>query len=99
MSEEAPATDAGAAKIDTSRPHAARVYDYFIGGKNHFAADRAMGDQVLRAWPSVRVGAREQRKFLGRAVRYLAAEAGISQYLDIGAGLPTTTNVHEIAQS
>jgi hypothetical protein len=99
MSEEATATDAGAEMIDTSRPQAARVYDYFIGGKNHFAADRAMADQVLRVWPSVRVGAREQRKFLGRAVSYLAAEAGVRQFLDIGAGLPTTSNVHEIAQS
>jgi hypothetical protein len=99
MSEEAPATDAAAGKIDASRPHAARVYDYFIGGKNHFAADRAMGDQVLRVWPSVRVGAREQRKFLGRAVRHLAQEAGVRQFLDIGAGLPTASNVHEIAQS
>lgn len=85
-------------EIDTSRPHSARVYDYYLGGKNHFAADREMADKVLTAWPHVRVAAREQRKFLGRAVRYLAEEAGIRQFMDIGTGLPTTDNVHEIAQ-
>ncbi len=86
-------------KIDTSRPHPARIYDYYLGGKNHFAADRETADKVLKSWPSIRVGAREQRGFLGRAVRYLAAEAGIRQFLDIGAGLPSSTAVHEIAQS
>jgi hypothetical protein len=84
--------------IDTAKPHSARIYDYYLGGKNHFAADRETADKVLQAWPSVRVGAREQRKFLGRAVGYLAGEAGIRQFLDIGTGLPTTSNVHEIAQ-
>ena len=63
-------------EIDTSRPHTARIYDYYLGGKNHFAADRTVANNVLRDWPSVRVAAREQRNFLGRAVRYLAAEAG-----------------------
>ncbi|HVT69548.1 MAG TPA: SAM-dependent methyltransferase [Trebonia sp.] len=86
-------------EIDTTRPHSARVYDYYLGGKNHFAADRETADRVLRDWPSVRTGAREQRAFLGRAVRYLTAEAGIRQFLDIGTGLPTTNNVHQIAQS
>ena len=84
--------------IDTSRPHAARIYDYYLGGKNHFAADRETADKALQGWPSIRVGAREQRKFLGRAVRHLAGRAGIRQFLDIGTGLPTTDNVHEIAQ-
>src|SRR5215468_2004974 len=84
--------------IDTSRPHPARMYDYYIGGKNHFAADRAVADEALTHWPSGRIGLRENRKFLGRAVRYLAGEAGIRQFLDIGSGLPTTANVHEIAQ-
>jgi hypothetical protein len=87
------------AEIDTSRPHAARMYDYFIGGENHFAADRAAAAEVLRNSPSVRVAARENRAFLGRAVRYLAAEAGLRQFLDIGAGLPTTSNVHHVAQA
>jgi O-methyltransferase involved in polyketide biosynthesis len=85
-------------EIDTSRPHPARMYDYFIGGKNHFAADRQTAAKVLRHSPSIRVAARENRAFLGRAVRYLAAEAGIRQFLDIGTGLPTTNNVHEVAQ-
>ena len=85
-------------EIDTSRPHPARMYDYYIGGKNHFAADRELADAALAHWPSGRIGLRENRRFLGRAVRYLAAEAGIRQFLDIGSGLPTTPNVHEIAQ-
>ena len=85
--------------IDTSRPHPARMYDYYIGGKNHFAADRAVADAALSHWPSGRIGLRENRRFLGRAVRYLAAQAGIRQFLDIGSGLPTTANVHEIAQA
>jgi hypothetical protein len=86
------------ADIDSSKPHAARMYDYFIGGKNHFAADRDAAAEVLLRSPSVRVAARENRAFLGRAVRYLAAEAGIRQFLDIGTGLPTTDNVHDVAQ-
>ena len=77
----------------------ARIYDYFLGGKNHFAADRETADKILAANPAIRVAARENRAFLGRAVRYLAAEAGIRQFLDIGTGLPTTGNVHEVAQS
>ncbi|HET9081920.1 MAG TPA: SAM-dependent methyltransferase [Trebonia sp.] len=85
--------------VDTGRPHPARMYDYCIGGKNHFAADRAVADAVLANWPAARIGLRENRRFLGRAVRYLAEEAGIRQFLDIGSGLPTTTNVHEIAQT
>jgi len=84
--------------IDTSRPHAARMYDYFLGGKNNFAADRETADKVIAAMPGVRTGPRENRAFLGRAVRYLTAEAGIRQFLDIGTGLPTTNSVHEVAQ-
>jgi hypothetical protein len=84
--------------IDTSRPHPARMYDYYIGGKNHFAADRRTADKALAKWPAGRTGLRENRKFLGRAVRYLAEEAGIRQFLDIGSGLPATDNVHEVAQ-
>jgi len=84
--------------IDTSKPHPARMYDYYIGGKNHFAADRAVADRALAAWPSGRIGLRENRKFLGRVVRYLAAEAGVRQFLDIGSGLPASDNVHEVAQ-
>jgi SAM-dependent methyltransferase len=85
-------------EIDTSRPHSARMYDYLLGGKDHFATDREAADRLLTAFPSVRVATRENRAFLGRAVRYLAAEAGVRQFLDIGAGLPSASNVHEIAQ-
>ena len=87
------------AEIDTSQPHIARMYDYYLGGKNHFAADRELADKVIAAIPGMRTGPRENRKFLGRAVRFLAGEAGIRQFLDIGTGLPTTDSVHEVAPS
>ena len=86
-------------EVDTSRPHMARIYDYFLGGKNHFAADREVAEKILQSNPAIRVAARENRAFLGRAVRYLAEEAGIRQFLDIGTGLPTANNVHEVAQA
>ena len=86
------------AKIDASRAHSARVYDYLLGGKDNFAADREVGDKAIEAWPAARTGVRENRDFLGRAVRYLAAEAGITQFLDLGSGLPGMGNVHEVAQ-
>jgi hypothetical protein len=84
--------------IDFSRPHSARMYDYALGGKDNFAVDREMAEAGIATWPAGRVAARENRKFLGRAVRYLAGEAGIRQFLDIGTGLPTANNVHEVAQ-
>ena len=96
---ETAAADVPVPEIDTSRPHPARMYDSYIGGKNHFAADRATADKALAAWPDGRTGLRENRKFLGRVVRYLAAEAGIRQFLDIGSGLPAANNVHEVAQA
>jgi len=86
------------AKIDASRAHSARVYDYLLGGKDNFAADREVGERVIQAWSAARTGVRENRAFLGRAVRYLAADAGITQFLDLGSGLPRMGNVHEIAQ-
>jgi hypothetical protein len=86
-------------ELDISRPHMARVYDYFLGGKNHFAADRAVAEQILQTNPAIRTAARENRAFLGRAVRYLVEECGIRQFLDIGTGLPSTDNVHEVAQA
>ena len=85
--------------IDTSRAHPARIYDFALGGKNNFAADREVGEKVFAGWPSARTAARENRSFLGRAVRYLAAEAGIRQFLDLGTGLPTASNTHEVAQA
>jgi S-adenosyl methyltransferase len=86
-------------EIDTSRPHPARMYDYYLGGKNHFAADRETAEKVLTSLPGARIGSRENRAFLGRAIRHLATEAGIRQFLDIGTGLPTANNVHEVAQA
>ncbi len=86
------------AAFQASRPHVARVYDYLLGGKDNFAADRAVGDQMIASLPAVQLGVRAQRDVLGRVVRYLVAEAGLRQLLDIGSGLPTADNVHEIAQ-
>ena len=85
-------------EIDTSKPHSARMYDYFLDGKDNFAADRDTASKALQAWPAMKTAARENRAFLGRAVRYLTAEAGITQFLDIGSGLPGVGNVHEVAQ-
>jgi hypothetical protein len=94
-----PATEAPVPQIDVSRPHTARMYDYYLGGKNHFAADRELAEKVLASMPSARTAARENRAFMGRAVRFLAEQAGIRQFLDIGTGLPTTNSVHEVAQA
>jgi hypothetical protein len=84
--------------IDTSRMHPARRYDYYLGGKDNFEADRANAEMLARVYPAARTTAVENRKFLRRAVHMLAAEAGIRQFLDIGTGLPTRPNVHEVAQ-
>jgi hypothetical protein len=85
-------------EIDTTVPHSARRYDYWLGGKDNFAVDRASGDAIAAAFPGIRIAAVENRGFLRRAVTFLAREAGIRQFLDIGTGLPTSPNVHEIAQ-
>jgi hypothetical protein len=74
------------------------VWNYWLGGKDNFAADRKLGDQITQLFPDIRPIARASRQFLNRAVRYLAAEAGIKQFLDIGTGLPTAENTHEVAQ-
>jgi hypothetical protein len=79
-------------------PHAARMWNYWMGGKDNFAADRATGDAVAQIYPEIALMARFSRQFLIRVVRYLAAEAGIKQFLDIGTGLPTMQNTHEVAQ-
>jgi hypothetical protein len=84
--------------FDPSRPNVARVYDYLLGGKDNFAADRAVGDQIIAGLPEVQAGVQAQRAVLGRVIRYLVGTAGVSQLLDIGSGLPTSDNVHEIAQ-
>ena len=84
--------------FDTSVPHIARVYDYWLGGKDNFAADRELGEQTLQAYPNLVFSVRANRAFLARAVRFLAGEAGIRQFLDIGTGIPTANNTHEVAQ-
>ena len=84
--------------LDTSKAHVARVYDYWLGGKDNFEADRAYGDDLEKRVPSIRLTARMNRLFLGRAVRFLTADAGIRQFLDIGTGLPTANNTHQVAQ-
>ena len=84
--------------FDTSVPHIARVYDYWLGGKDNFAADRELGERTLQAYPNLVFSVRANRAFLARAVRFLAAEAGIRQFLDIGTGIPTANNTHEVAQ-
>jgi hypothetical protein len=80
-------------------PHAARIWNYWMGGTDNFAADQAAGDAVAQVYPEIVLMARQSRKFLIRAVRYLAADAGIRQFLDIGTGLPTMQNTHEVARS
>ena len=85
-------------QLDTTEAHSARVWNYLLGGKDNFAADRATGDLILTLFPGIAHVARVQRRFLGRAVRYLATDAGVTQFLDIGTGLPTANNTHQVAQ-
>ena len=86
-------------QIDTPVAHPARVYDYWLGGKDNFAADREAAERVLAVTPGLRYRVRANRAFLARVVRYLAAEAGIRQFLDIGTGIPSANNTHEVAQA
>jgi hypothetical protein len=86
-------------EIDTTVAHAARRYNYWLGGSENFEADRISGDTAAAAFPAVRIAAIENRRFLRRAVTYLVKEAGIRQFLDIGTGIPTADNVHEVAQA
>jgi hypothetical protein len=92
-SQKAPTT------LDTGVANPARIYDYWLGGKDNFAADREAAEQVIAVFPGIIPGVRANRAFLGRAVRYLAGEAGIRQFLDVGTGIPTKDNVHEVAQA
>ncbi|MFZ0188390.1 MAG: SAM-dependent methyltransferase [Streptosporangiaceae bacterium] len=85
--------------FDARVAHPARVYDYWLGGKDNFEADRVAGEATIAAYPAIRASARANRAFLARSVRFLAAEVGIRQFLDIGTGLPTANNTHEVAQS
>ena len=84
--------------LDTGVVHPARRYNYWLGGRDNFAADRESGDLLAKSYPAARIAARANRAFLRRAVRYLAAEVGIRQFLDVGTGLPTADNTHEVAQ-
>ncbi|MEU6776957.1 SAM-dependent methyltransferase [Streptomyces sp. NPDC046759] len=86
------------ARIDTSKPHTARIWNYWLGGKDNYEVDRAAGDQIRTLHPGIGEYARADRLFLGRAVRHLVGEVGIRQFLDIGTGLPTADNTHEVAQ-
>jgi len=85
-------------RLHTDVPHSARIWNYWLGGKDNFAADRAVGDQVKQVYPDVVEVAVASRAFLGRAVRFLAGDVGIRQFLDLGTGLPTADNTHEVAQ-
>ena len=88
----------GGTGIDTTVPHSARIWNYWLGGKDNYAVDRMAGDQTIAVLPEIVDIARASREFLARVVRYLAADAGIRQFLDIGTGLPTANNTHEVAQ-
>jgi S-adenosyl methyltransferase len=97
--DQQPVTDPARspANVDTSVPHIARIYDYWLGGKNNFAADREAAQRALAVMPGIMPSVRANRAFLSRAVTYLA-EAGIRQFLDIGTGIPSASNTHEVAQ-
>src|SRR6202050_5904093 len=86
------------AAFQPDRPHVARFYDDLLGGKDNFAPDRAVGDQMIATLPAIQLGVRAQRDVLGRVVRYLVGEAGLRQLLDIGSGPPTADHAAEIAQ-
>jgi hypothetical protein len=97
--DDVPASRDDRPAFDTSVAHQARIYDYWLGGKDNFAADRRAAEAAIAAYPGVATGARANRQFLARAVRHLAVGAGIRQFLDIGTGIPTANNTHEVAQA
>jgi hypothetical protein len=99
MDSSGPPDQVMPAGIDTSVAHTARVWNYWLGGKDNFAVDREIGDQIFAQMPDIVDTARTVRSFLVRVVRYLAGEVGIRQFLDIGTGLPTANNTHEVAQT
>lgn len=92
-------SDTPAHRIDTSKPHPARMYDYFLGGKDNYQVDQEAAEQFMKAAPEVREGVLANRRFLLRAVRHVVAEGGVRQILDIGTGLPTEPNVHQVARA
>jgi S-adenosyl methyltransferase len=97
--EQVPDMSGEPRSFDTSIAHSARMYDYWLGGKDNYAADREAAELALAANPNIAPGVRANRAFLRRAVQYLAGEAGIRQFLDIGTGLPTNENTHQVAQA
>ena len=99
MTDTSPDVSEQQAKLDTTVPHSARIWNYWLGGKDNFAVDRQVGDQVRAAFPQIIENAQASRAFLIRAVRHLAGDVGIRQFLDLGTGLPTANNTHEIAQA
>ena len=90
--------DEARTRLDTGVPHSARLWNYWLGGKDNFAVDRAVADQILAMVPEMVASARADRAYLGRVVRHLAGDAGIRQFLDVGTGIPTADNTHEVAQ-
>src|SRR3954452_17668517 len=98
MTEHSRSREELVAELDTTAPHSARVWNYWLGGKDNFAVDREVGERVLQMLPSIVEQARADRAFLGRAVGHLAGDLDIRQFLDIGTGLPTADNTHEVAQ-
>lgn len=98
MSDPISAAARTRARIDTSVPHSARFWNYFVGGKDHYEVDRQIGDEIKEIFPGLVDVAVTSRHFLGRAVRHLAGEVGLRQFLDIGTGLPTADNTHQVAQ-
>ena len=86
-------------RLNTGVPHVARVYDYWLNGKDNFTADRVAGEETIAAFPGIRLSAQANRAFLRRTVRYLAAAEGIRQFIDIGTGLPAASNTHEVSQA
>ena len=86
-------------RLNTGVPHVARVYDYWLSGKDNFTADRVVGEEAIKAFPGIRLSAQANRAFLRRTVRYLAGSQGVRQFLDIGTGLPAASNTHEVSQA
>ena len=99
MADDVPTPESPRPAIDTTVAHTARIWNYWLGGKDNYEVDRAVGEQIRQLHPMIGDYARADRLFLGRAVRYLVKEEGIRQFLDIGAGLPTVDNTHEVAQA
>src|SRR4051794_1554470 len=91
--------ESSARRIDTSKPHPARVYDWLLNGKDNYPVDEELGQQIMKLSPKAKQGAQDNRGFMRRATRWLTGTAGVRQFLDIGTGIPTEPNLHQVAQS